>query len=72
MKLTVEEIHLLCMMDTADRENAMKELRELSLQAENEELQEICIQTVRKLEKMDDEEFAGYDFAIYKEGFETE
>lgn len=72
MKLTIEEMNLLCMVDAHNRENAIKGVKELLVLAENEELQDICSQTIRKLEKMTDDEFEEYDFTAYMEEFGEE
>ena len=72
MRLNVEEINLLCMVDASDRKKAIKGLQELLAVAENEELQDICVTTARKLEKMTDDEFAAYDFDAYAGDFEEE
>lgn len=72
MRLNVEEINLLCMVDAASREKAIQGLQELVSMTDNEELQDICKQTARKLEGMTAEEFSEYDFSAYAGEFEAE
>ena len=72
MKLNIEEINLLCMVDAANRVRAALGLQELLFMTDNEELQDIIIRTLRKLEGMTDAEFAEYDFAAYAEEFGAE
>lgn len=67
MRLNVEEMNLLYMFDTSSRKAAVQDILDRFPFLENEELKEICQQTVKKLEKMSDEEFAAIDFTIYDE-----
>ena len=67
MRLNVEEMHLLYMFDTSSRKAAVQVILDRFPFLENEELREICQQTVNKLEAMTDEEFAAIDFTIYDE-----
>lgn len=67
MRLNVEEINLLYMFDTSSRKAAVQDILDRFPFLENEELKEICQQTVNKLETMTDEEFATIDFTIYNE-----
>lgn len=72
MRLNVEEMNLLYMFDTSNRKAAVQDILDRSLFLENEELKEICQQTVKKLETMTDEEFAEIDFSIYEEDYDGE
>ena len=65
MRLSVEEMNLLYMFDNSSRMAAVQDILDRFSFLENEELKEICQQTVRKLEAMTDEEFAAIDFTIY-------
>lgn len=67
MRLNVEEMNLLYMFDNSSRMAAVQDILDRFPFLENEELKEICQQTVKKLEAMTDEEFAEMDFTIYDE-----
>ena len=67
MRLNVEEMNLLYMFDTSSRKAAVRDILDRFLFLENEELKEICQQTVQKLKAMTDEEFAAIDFTLYDE-----
>lgn len=67
MRLNVEEMNLLYMFDTSSRKVAVQDILDRLPFLENKELMEICQQTVKKLEKMTDEEFTLIDFTIYDE-----
>ena len=67
MRLNVEEMNLLYMFNTSSRKAAVQDILDRFPFLENEELKEICQQTVRKLEALTDEEFEAIDFTIYDE-----
>lgn len=67
MRLNVEEMNLLYMFDTSSRKVTVQDILDRFPFLENEELKEICQQTVMKLEHMTDEEFDAIDFTIYDE-----
>ena len=67
MRLNVEEMNLLQMLDTSSRKAAVQDILDRFPFLENEELKEICQQTVTKLEQMTDEKFDAIDFTIYDE-----
>lgn len=67
MRLNVEEMNLLYMFDTSSRKAAVQDILDHFPFLENEELKEICQQTVTKLEQMTDEKFDAIDFTIYDE-----
>ena len=67
MKLNVEEMNLLCIFETSTRTAALQDVLSRRLSFENEELKELCEQSVRKLEQMTDEEFSKLDFTMYEE-----
>lgn len=67
MRLNVEEMNLLYMFDNSSRKAAVQDILDRFPFLENEELKEICQQTVKKLEQMTDDEFDAIDFTIYDE-----
>lgn len=67
MRLNIEEMNLLYMFDTSSRKAAVQDILNRFPFLKNDELKEICQQTVDKLEAMTDEEFAAIDFTIYDE-----
>ena len=67
MRLNVEEMNLLYMFDNSSRKAAVQDILDRFPFLENEELKEICQQTVTKLQHMTDEEFDAIDFTIYDE-----
>ena len=67
MRLNVEEMNLLFLFDTTSREAAIQDILSRLSFVDDEELEEICKQTVMKLEQMTDEEFSALDFSVYKE-----
>lgn len=67
MKLNVEEMNLLYIFDNSSRKAAVQDILDRFPFLENEELKEICQQTVKKLERMTDEEFVAIDFEGYVE-----
>lgn len=72
MRLNVEEMNLLYMFDTSNRRAAVQDILDRFPFLENEELKEICQQTVKKLEFMTDEEFGQIDFSVYEEEYDGE
>ena len=72
MRLNVEEMNLLYMFDNSSRKAAVQDILDRFPFLENEELKEICQQTVKKLEQMTDEEFASIDFTFYEEEYDGE
>ena len=67
MRLNVEEMNLLFLFDISSREAAIQDILSRLSFVDDEELEEICEQTVLKLEQMTDEEFSALDFSVYKE-----
>lgn len=72
MRLNVEEMNLLYLFDTSNRKAAVQDILDRFPFLENEELKEICRQTVKKLETMTDEEFGQIDFSVYEEDYDGE
>lgn len=72
MRLNVEEMNLLYIFDNSSRKAAVQDILDRFPFLENEELKEICQQTVKKLEQMTDEEFASIDFTFYEEEYDGE
>ena len=67
MRLNVGDMNLLFLFDTSSREAAIQDILSRLSFVDDEELEEICEQTVLKLEQMTDEEFSALDFSVYKE-----
>ena len=61
--LTVEETNLLCIFDTSNRAKLISKMKSVPLADLDDEMQQLLFGVVRKLEKMNDEEFSRYDFA---------
>ena len=74
MDFTVEEENLMCIFETGSRKNLLNILREaLKNDVYDLELREIYANTIAKLEKMSDEDFAALDFyPAYFDDEETE
>ena len=58
MKLTVEEINLMCCFDTSSRKRLIAEMKSLPLDGLDDEMAELLFHTVRKLESITDEAFS--------------
>jgi hypothetical protein len=61
-KFTVEETNLICIFDTSSRRRAIVDMKNISLNDLDDEMQELLYRTVTKLEKMTDEEFSRISF----------
>ena len=61
--LTVEETNLICIFDTSNRAKLISEMKSVPLADLDDEMQQLLFRVVRKLEKMNDEEFSRYNFA---------
>jgi len=61
--LTVEETNLICIFDTSNRAKLISKMKSVPLADLDDEMQQLLFGVVRKLEKMNDEEFSRYDFA---------
>ena len=57
MFFTVEETNLMCCFDTSSRSKLIYEMKNLPLNALDNEIAELLYKTVQKLEGMTDEEF---------------
>ncbi len=57
MMFTVEEINLMCCFDTSSRKRLIAEMKELPIGELDDEMAELLLHTVRKLESISDEEF---------------
>lgn len=57
MTFNVEETNLMCCFDTSSRRKLITEMKNLSLNELDEEMEELLFKTVRKLEAMSDAEF---------------
>lgn len=58
MRFNVEEINLMCCFDISNRIRLLAEMKSLPLNDLDDEMTELLYNTVRKLEKMSDAEFA--------------
>ena len=58
MKFTVEEINLMCCFDTSSRKRLITEMKSLPISELDDEMAELLFHTVRKLERITDEEFS--------------
>jgi hypothetical protein len=74
MNFTVEEENLMCIFEKGSRKNLLNILREdLKNDVYDLELREIYANTIAKLEKMSDEDFAALEFyPAYFDDEETE
>lgn len=57
-KFTVEEINLMCVFESADRTELIRDISQVLPHLQGDEMGELAEQTLRKLERMTDEEFA--------------
>ena len=60
---TVEEINLICIFDTSSRAKLISEMKSVPLADLDDEMQQLLFRVVQKLEKMNDNEFSGCDYA---------
>jgi hypothetical protein len=67
MKLNEEQRNLLCALEHGSRRAAVQGLLHI-LPHVDDDLKEICAETVRRLEQMSDEEFLALDLTIPEEG----
>lgn len=63
-KFTVEETNLICIFDTSSRRRAIGDMKNISLNDLDDEMQEILYRTVSKLEEMTDEELSRISFTL--------
>ena len=57
-KFTVEEINFMCVFETQDRTNMIRQIRQVMPHIENSDMEELGEQVLGKLQDMTDEEFA--------------
>ncbi len=55
---TVEEINLMCVFNTDNRNKMINDIQNVIPQLEDNDMEELAERVLRKLEKMSDEEFA--------------
>ena len=60
---TVEETNLICIFDTSSRAKLISEVKSVPLADLDDEMQQLLFWVVRKLEKMNDDEFSRCDYA---------
>ena len=57
-KFTVEEINFMCVFETQDRMNMIRQIRQVMPHIEYSDMEELGEQVLGKLQNMTDEEFA--------------
>ena len=57
-KFTVEEINFMCVFETQDRMNMIRQIRQVMPHIEDSDMEELGEQVLGKLKNMTDEEFA--------------
>ena len=67
MRLNVEEMIFIAAFDTTTRETAFQSIAEALPQIDDRELEHVAEQSLLKLDRMSDEEFAAIDFSGYGE-----
>lgn len=67
MKLNEEQKNLLCALEHGSRKTAVQDLLHILPHVDDEDLKEICVETLRRLEQMSDEEFQSLDLTIPEE-----
>ena len=58
-KFTVEEINFMCVFETQDRMNMIRQIRQVMPHIKDSDMEELAEQVLGKLQNMSDEEFAG-------------
>jgi len=66
-KFTVPEINLMCILDTSSKENLLSELLLCRDNVYEPDMIELIDETIKKLEKITDEEFSEIGFFIADE-----
>ena len=72
MIFTVEEMALVGTVDHSSRNAALLRMAAHLKLIEDDDLKELTLRTVRKLNKMTDADFAGIDFTVYDNDTENE
>ena len=72
MIFTVEETALVGSFDSSSRNAAMLKMAAHLKLIDDADLKELTRRTVRKLNRMTDDEFASIDFTVYEEDEESE
>jgi primase-polymerase (primpol)-like protein len=66
-KFSAEEINLMCIYDTASRQNLLSDLRAGLADVYEPEMREVFESAIAKLEAMSDEDFSGIGFYVADE-----
>ena len=62
-----DEMRIISMFDTSDRMTALKELENVApFTREDAELSALVVNTIEKLKRISDQDFAALDFEIYR------
>jgi len=71
-KFSVEEINLMCIFDTGNKDNLLSELRSAVSDIYDPDMREVFESTIAKLETLMDAEFADIGFYIADEYIDDE
>ena len=69
---SAEEINLMCVFDTSNKENLLRELRESLTDIYDPEMREVYDSTIEKLERINDEDFSKIGLYIAEEFIDGE
>lgn len=77
MRFSVDEMNVIAIYDTSDRNKLITQLKTVLPNIEDTELSEITAEAINKLERMTDEEFSAAEFKSLltpeeKEGYQNE
>ena len=77
MRFSVDEMNVIAIYDTSDRNKLITQLKAVLPNIEDTELSEITAEAINKLERMTDEEFSSTEFKSFltpeeKEGYQHE
>ena len=77
MRFSVDEMNVIAIYDTSDRNKLITHLKTVLPNIEDTELSEITAEAINKLESMTDEEFSSTEFKSFltpeeKEGYQHE
>lgn len=77
MRFSVDEMNVIAIYDTTDRNKLITQLKSVLPNIEDTELSEITEEAINKLERMTDEEFSSTEFKSFltpeeQEGYQNE
>ena len=67
MKFNEEQRNIFCALEHGSRKAAVRDLLHVLPHVDDEDMKEICAETVSRLEQMSDEEFLALDLTIPEE-----